>query len=191
MSLIGQMKLSEYEFSTKGLAVNIFIAFLVFLFFMLIMQWMFFFPNMEDAYEETKSMIERTGGEDSGRLIHGEYIGEIKFAQVISFICFGLLDAVFAFMLWKGKAPKSQEITTRVLSEAHSTIRMFSAFVIIMLSISILIGDNPRIFMNLLYLIIAVFSVISLIIILYFQRKFLTAKMKKELVFKIPDEATH
>jgi cytochrome bd-type quinol oxidase subunit 2 len=186
---IDLMKRDEYRISTRGLAVDIFIIFLIFLFFLLFMQWMFFLPDMEETYKETKSLIEETGRVDSVKIIHGEYIGEIKFAQVISFICFGLLDTFFAFRLWKGSVLESRKNIAYISAQVYTLIRACSLFMIIILTIVILNSSNPRFFMNLLYVVILIFSMLSLAYIFYFHRRFFGEKTKEEVLFKIPDES--
>jgi len=184
MGLIDQLKGDRSEVSTKVMAVPVLITILTYILFIIIMQWIHFFPVMESAAEETKDLTGETGD------IQGEYIGEIKLAQILSFLCFGLLDCLFAFILWKGKVPKNREIKTRMLINNYPVIRMSSAFIIIMLSITVIIGNSPRFLMNLLYLIILIFSIVSFIIILYFKRKSLNQKMEEEILFKIPVESS-
>ena len=174
----------EYKVSTKSLAVLVLTVFLASVLFMVITQWMFLFPRMEQAGEETGGSNEYTS------IIQSVYIPEIIFAQILSFACFGFLDITFAIELWKGKIQKSQELIVKVLAHAYIPLRTFSFFVIAMLSIAVLTGTSPRFFMNLHYLMIPIFSVISLGFILYFHRKFFREKTEEETIFKIPDEAT-
>ncbi len=187
--MLSSIKGEETRFSMKVLTVLVLIGFLVYTMIILTL-WMSFLPNMEHAAEETQKLIEKSGGETS--TVQSVYFSEMRMVYTISLICFGLLDGVFAYLLWKGKMPNSRlynVIGPQVV--LYSTIRgIIGGLIITQLSIGTFTGHDPRLMINMLYLVIAISSVISLIIIFYIKMKYLRENNEEDVTFKIPEDAS-
>ncbi len=188
MPLNNLMKKNGGTIPTKVLAAVVFIGLLTYVFTIIIL-WTTFLPQMESAAKETENLIGGSTGEPDS-IIQGEYISEIKLVYTLSLMCFGLFDTIFSVMLWKGRVPKNLEKMVEVLARAYVGVRSFSLFLVVILSIMTLVGSNSRFPMSILYLIVPIFSVISLIFILYFNRKVFGENVEDEYLFKIPDESS-
>lgn len=171
----------------KHLAISVIITFLIFA-FMILYSWMTFLPQMEEASEETSELIGGSGGGESISIIEGDAINAIRLVYLLSLIIFGLLDGIFAFMLWRAKPPIKNEKILSPLYAIYIVHRLIALFTIFQLSVFVLVSSNSRPLLNLLYLTIPVFSAVSLVIILLVHRKVLGEKMEDEVVFKVPDE---
>lgn len=172
----------------KILAVVIVFAFLIFA-LNIIRLWPYLY-QMERAAEETSELISGTGGA-SVSIIQSEMIPEIRMILIFSLIFFGLLDGIFALMLWKKKLPKNQEIIVILLVMVYAFNRFVSTYVMTVLPTMILIGSNSRTLMNTLYSTIPVFFAVSLIIILLIKTKVLMRKKGTKILFKMPYETSH
>lgn len=181
----------DNRIATKILAAVVVVVYLIFAFTMIILG-MTFLPQMEEASEETSRMI---GGSDGGAvsIVQDEVIPEIRLVYVLSLIIFGLLDGVFAFILWSGKPPYSHDNILLplaiILAVMYFLNRAFSTYVMTQLSIMTLVGSNSRALMNMLYLTIPIFSAVSLVIILIVKKKVFSKKRAHKVVFKIPEDA--
>lgn len=171
---------------TKVYALVILIAFIVVTVW-IIHLWVNFLPQMQDAADDTKKML---GDSEDISIIQGDAIPEIRFVYALYLICFGILDGILAIMLWRSKVPKSKESAIKALGISYCFVRGFSIFIIQLLSIMALVGSNHRFVLNLLYLSIVFFSMISLFYIIYFKMKILIEKLEDEPIFKIPDDVT-
>ncbi|UCE74652.1 MAG: hypothetical protein JSV56_02840 [Methanomassiliicoccales archaeon] len=186
MPHFGLLKGRENNVTTKTFAVVVLIAFITYTITIIIL-WTTFLPQMESATEETESLMGNSRRE-SDSIIHGDYISEIKLVFIASLICYGLFDTIFSLMLWRGEVPKNQEKMVEVLAQTYVTKRAFSLFLATMLPIIVLVGSNPELPMNIFYLVVPIFSIISLVFILYFNRKIFEEKVEDEPLYKIHDE---
>ncbi|UCE37924.1 MAG: hypothetical protein JSW00_01385 [Thermoplasmata archaeon] len=187
MSLIDQLKGNGNEAPTKVYALVFVISFIV-LAGNIIILWVNFLPQMQDAAEETEEIIEDS--EEGNPIIRADAIPKIRFVYILYLICFGILDSVLALMLWRNQVPKSQEPVIKALANTYVFVRLFNIFIITMLSIIVLVGSDYLLALNLLYVSILFFSIVSLFYIIYLKRKILSEKMDNEITFKIPDEVT-
>jgi hypothetical protein len=131
--------------------------------------WVAFLPQMETAGEETSELI---SGEGAGtQIINIDIIPEVRFFLILSLVIFGILDGIFAFMLWRGKPNNENTAVITPLFATYLTGRIFSGLIMSFLPIPILVSTNPRFMMTILYLSAVVLVGLSLVIILIFQMK--------------------
>lgn len=189
LTFIDQLKGEENEKSTKVYALVFFIAFIV-LVGSIILHWVYFLPQMEDAAEETERILGESD-EDNPiiHIIQKDAIPQIRFVYILYLICFGILDGILVLILWKRKVPKSQESAIKALANSYIYVRHFNIFIIVMLSIIALVGSNYGFALNLLYLSLMLFSMVSLFYIIYLKRKILIEKLGDTPIFKIPEDA--
>lgn len=187
--------------TSKILALVVLTTFLIFTFYT-VAQLTIFIPQMEqreeareEAHEETSEMMEETGGggePETFSVIQSEFIPEVRLVYILSLVFFGLLDGIFAFMLWTGKPPYKNESILLPLGIIYIINRIVSIFVIILFSIVILEDSNPRSLMNSLYLSIPIFSAVSIVLILLFHKKIFGSSKRKgtKILFGVPDKTT-
>lgn len=168
----------------KQFAFAIIMSYISFALIIIILHMSIFLPQMEKANEERQELIEETEGTDSS-IVETKYIVGIRLVYILSLICFGLLDGLCAVVLWKVRVPKEQMVMFGNLAESYVAARAFSLLMITLLSVMILVSSNPRLFEDLLYLVVPIFSLISLIFILYFSRKFSMEKLEDEHLFDV------
>lgn len=183
MRVIDQLKGNKNEAPTKEYALVFVISF-IFLLVNIIFLWTHFLPQMQDAAEETEKVLGESEGDNP--IIQEDAIPKIKLVLAIYLICFGLLDGILALMLWRNKVPKSQESVIKALANSYVVVRLFNILIITVLSIIVIVGSQLA--LNLLYVSILFFSIVSLFYIIYFKRKILSEKLDNEVIFKIPDE---
>ena len=189
LTFIDQLKGDGNETSIKVYALVIFTAFIV-LAGTIILLWVTFLPQMQEAAEETERIIgESEEGNPIIHIIQKDAIPEIRFVYIFYMICFGILDGILALMLWRSKVPKSQKSVIKALANSYIYVRHFNLFIIVMLSIMALVGPNYGFALNLLYLSLVLFSMVSLFYIIYLKRKILIEKLEDEPIFKIPEDA--
>jgi hypothetical protein len=184
LTIIDQLEGDGDEAQVKVYALVFFIAFIV-LAGTIIFDWVYFLPQMEDATKET----ERTLGEskDVPQIIQKDAIPQIRLVFILYLICFGLLDSILALMVWKSKVPKNQESAIKALANSYIYVRNFNIFIIIMLSIMALVGSNYGFALNLLYISLVCFSIVSVFYIIYLKKKILIEKLE-DPIFKIPED---
>ncbi len=175
---------------TKIMAIVILVVFLLFA-FNIARLWLTYLPQMEEAAEETARMLAETGGGgEPASIIQGDIIPELRMVLMLSLILFGLLDGIYALMLWRGKPPFRNESVLIPLTAIYFIARIFHTYVITIISTTIVTHSNPRILMNSLYLTIPIFSVLSLVIIIIVYNKVLKRRKKgTKILFKIPSSA--
>jgi len=143
---------------------------------------------MEAAYEETSALIGESGSAGAIQIIHGEFIPEIRLAHLISFVCYGLVDGIIIFTLWQSNVTKEHYERGIILAGTYPLLRAFSAFVVVMLTIAILVGTDPIFYFALLIVSIPIFSIVSLLYFYYFKTHFSPTEEAHKVIFKIPEE---
>jgi hypothetical protein len=173
----------------KPLAVVIIIIYLSFLFTIATLNTSFV-PMMEEAGEETAELIStgEAGAGGSVQVIHNDMAQEIRTAYIITLISFGILDGLFALMLWLRKVKRNHETALATLATIQIINRPLSAFLIVQFSILAFVNPNPRLYMNTLFLVIIISSAVSLILALISYFYLLESKTQK-IAFKILEEA--
>ncbi len=151
---------------------------------MIIFHMSYLIPQMEKANEETSELIEETEGAYPST-VETDYVAGARFVYILSLICFGLLDGLCAVILWKARVPEEQMIMFGNLAEGYIAVRAFSLFIMTVLSIMIWIGSNQRFLIGLFYLIVPIFSLISLILILYFDKNFSRKKFESDYMYEV------
>jgi hypothetical protein len=187
MGLIDQLQGNGNEAPTKVYALVFVITFIVFV-GNIILLWVHFLPQMEDAAKETDRLLGESMEDKS--IIQEDAIPKIRFVYTLYLICFGILDSILVLMFWRSKVPKSQESVIKALANSYVFVRIFNISIVTMLSIMALVGSNYGFILNLLYLSIVLFSMVSLYYIIYLKRKILIEKLEDDPIFKIPEDAT-
>ena len=172
----------------KPLAVVIIIIYLSFLFTIATL-YTSFIPHMEEAGEETAEIIStgEAGAGGSVQVIHNDMAQEVRTAYIISLISFGILDGIFALMLWLRKVKRGHEGAIFSLIAIQIINRVVSVFLIIQLSVRVFINPTPRVFMNTLYFVLAISAAVSLVLALIIYFYLLESKTQK-IAFKIREE---
>ena len=173
----------------KILALLIIVVFLIFV-FNIVGLWITYLPHMEqmeEAGEETSQMMEETGGEGVS-IIQAEMIPEIELVFTLSLICFGLLDGIFALMLWRTRVKNRQQLNLGISVLAHLLIRTFSLSFISSLTVQVMVGHNSRALMNALYMTVPIFSAASLVIIIIVYKVVLAKKRATKILNKISED---
>jgi hypothetical protein len=184
MGLIDQLQGNGNESPTKVYALVFIITFITFA-VSIILLWAHFLPKMEDAAEDTDRILGESKQDKS--IIQKDAIPKIKVVYALYLICFGILDSILALMVWKSKVPKSKESVIKASANSYVFVRWFIIFIITLLTITALIGSDYDLILNLFYLSLVIFSIVSLFFIIYLKRKILTEKFEKTTIFKIPD----
>lgn len=180
---------NDRELILKFLAIIIIVTYL---FFLLIIARLYFtfIPQMEEAGEETAELISGTPGSGGAvQVIHHGYAQEIRLAYIISLISFGILDMVFALMLLFKRVKRGHETALFSLSVIQIINRPFSAFVIVQFSILVFVESEPGLYVNALYLIIAISSILSSVLAFIVYIKLLRNKTRK-FAYKIREKTS-
>lgn len=178
---------NDRELILKFLAIIIIVTYLFYL-FTIARLYFTFIPQMEEAGEETAELISGASGSSGAvQIIHHGYAQEIRLAYIISLISFGILDMVFALMLWLRRVKRGHEIALFSLSVIQIVNRPFSAFVIVQFSILVFMRSEPGLFMNALYLTIAISSILSIVLAFIVYKKLLKNKTHK-FAYKIREK---
>jgi hypothetical protein len=172
--------------SARVLSLEILAAFIMYLFFILILTWWNFLPQMETASEETRALLEESGSTGAVQIIHGEFIPEIRLAHLISFVCYGLVDGIIFFTLWQSNVAIDRKERVAMMAYTYTTLRTFSAFITVMLTITVLVGTDPSFYLTLLFISIPIFSILSLLYFYYFKNHLSPAEGAGKVIFKIP-----
>jgi hypothetical protein len=174
------------QINTKNFGLITMMIFIVFV-FNIVMLWFTFLPQMEVAGEETSELISGEGA--ATQIINLEMIPEVRMFFILSLVIFGLLDGIFALILWKGKPNPHNTSVIIPLFATYIGSRVFNVLIVWLFPIAIIVGTNPRFMMNILYLSAVVLVVLSLVIILIFQMKvFSESKRTATKVLEGPSE---
>ncbi len=154
--------------NTKNLGL---ITMIIFMFFALtiVRLWLTFLPQMEVAGEETAQLISGEGA--ATQIINIDFIPEVRLLLILSLVIFGILDGIFALMLWRGNPNPHNATIIMPLFIIYMVGRFFSGFIISILTIPVIVGTNPRLMMDIFYLSVVALVGLCLVIILLFQMK--------------------
>jgi hypothetical protein len=130
------------------------------------------FSHMEEGSEEIESMMEQTGGGDTTHsIVNRDMIPEVQMILILSLIIFGLLDGLFAFMLWNSKPPFQNEKILKPLFAVQLSNRFIGGYAIVMMSVAAVFIDDPRDILNTLYLLIIASACATMIIMVIIKKK--------------------
>lgn len=169
----------------KHYAVMVILIYFVFVFTVLYL-WINFLPAMEDVAEETEEIL---GDDEEDIIIQGDAIPAIRVILLVSVLAFGIVDDLFAVLLWKAKPPLRNERVFTPLYSFYIGQRFIGGFLIVELSILALTGGNPELMINMLYLTLVVLSALSLVLITLVYTQVLSHKEKDGAVIKRPRDA--
>ena len=171
---------SQNKNDTRFFGILTIIIFILFA-FNLLRLWMFYIPQMEQAGEETVGLISGQGTGGAISIINSDIIPQIRIFFILTLFSFGILDAVFSFMLFRGNPRKEHEMLIMPFFIMYLISRIASGFIITFLTSAAILGSNPRGTLNSLYMIILICSILSIVIILLFQMKIFTPEKKKAI----------
>jgi hypothetical protein len=176
---------------TKIFAAITIIILMIFI-MIIIRLWLFYLPQMEEAREETSALVSEEGAGGAIQIIQYDIIPEIRLALIVSLIVFGIMDGIFALMLWIGNPRNEHKNLIQPLFAVYIFKRIFHGFLITIITAMALTGSNPRSLVGSLYMSIPVFLSAGVVIMLLFYTKIFSARKRKatKILFKATDKAT-
>lgn len=135
--------------------------------------WINFLPQMEEAGRETESLVSGTAAES---IVNTDIIPEIQLFFILTITGFALLDGFFSYMLFTGEPREEHKMLINPFFIMYLISRFTSGFIISVLTSIAVISDDPRLFMNLLYISVLIISSLNILIILIFYMKVFTSK---------------
>ena len=183
--------MKRYKNDTKILAAITIFIFLIFAMNILRL-WLIYLPQMEEAGRETQRIIGEEGAGGAIQIIQHDIIPEIRIALILSLVIFGLMDGIFVFMLWKGNPRFEHKDLILPLFIIYIIKRIFHGILITMITISAIVGNNPRSLLHSLYMTLPVFFLAGAVIMLLFHTKIFGTRKRKatKILFKASDKAT-
>lgn len=169
----------------KHYAVMVVLIYFVFVFTVLYL-WINFLPRMEEIAEETSDLV---GDDEDLILIQDEAIPRLRIVLLLSILAFGIVDDLFAVLLWKAKSPLRNERVFTPLYSVYIGHRFIGGFLIVELTILALTGTDPGFMLNLLYLTLVVLSALSVVIIVLIYTQVLSQKEEDGAAYKRPRDA--
>jgi hypothetical protein len=174
----------------RSIAVIIIMIYLSFLVYVAALN-VSFIPQMEEAGEETAELLNtgEAGGGGSVQVIHNDMVDEVRTAFIITLISFGILDGIFALMLWLKRVKNSHRTALIALLAIQILNRILCAYIIVIFSIWVLVATNPRTIMNTVYLVLTISVAVSVVLalIIYF---YLMGSKTQKMAFKIRQKTT-
>ena len=174
--------------SARVLSLEILVAFMMYFFFIFVFLWWHFLPSMEASYEETSALLEESSNAGAIQIIHGEFIPQIRLAHIMSLICYGVVDGIIILTLWQSNIKKEQAAMEVLIVKSYAVLRAFSAFITVILTITVLVGTDPSFYLALLFISIPIFSILSLLYFYYFKTYLSPAEGARKVIFKIPEK---
>jgi hypothetical protein len=171
----------------KHYAVMVVLIYFVFVFTVLYL-WINFLPRMEEIAEETSELV---GDDEDLILIQEDAIPQLRIILLVSILAFGIVDDLFAVLLWKAKPPMRNERVFIPLYSVYIGHRFIGGFLIVELTILALTGTDPGFMINLLYLTMVVLSALSLVIIALVYTQVLDQKDTEGAVNNRPRDAPY
>jgi len=149
-----------------------------------------FIPQMEEAGEETAELIStgEAGAGGSVQVIRHDFAGEVRTAYLVSLISFGILDGLFALILWLRRPKRGHESALISMAVIQIINRPFTAYLMVQFSIMVFVGSSPEIHLNVLYLIIIISSILSLVLV-FIVHQMLSESKTRKIGFKIRENA--
>ena len=141
---------------------------------------------MEEIAEETEDIL---GDDEDNVIIQRDAMPAIRVILLVSILAFGVVDDIFAVLLWKAKPPLRNERVFTPLYSFYIGQRFIGGFLVVELCILALTGSNPELMINMLYLTIVVLSAISLVLITLVYTQVLSHKEKDGARYRRPRDA--